>query len=173
LGVEEVDACLPFMGSVLWKRDDKSKPFIRRVVLGCNEFDDSRSVDEEASCLLAEGVNILWVWPILREFAVAPVSGDRPLVESSGRADIAVHRMGFDVVEPEHVRVRLKRLQSESGANPGLWSAGDEEFDKRDLVHITGEDGEKCRCGLLVLALVEGIDDDERLGLLSPGVGQR
>ena len=44
----------------------------------------------------------------------------------------------------------------------GFWSAGDEEFDRGDIVYIVGEHGEKIRCGFIVLALVEGVDDDER-----------
>ena len=59
--------------------------------------------------------------------------------------------------------MRLERLQSESRANPGFRSAGDEELDKRDLVHITGEDREESRGRFLVLALVECVDDDERM----------
>ena len=76
LGVEKINACLPLMESVLWERDDKGKPFTRWVVLGCNEFDNSRSVVEEASCLVAEDINILWVRPIFCKFVVASVPGD-------------------------------------------------------------------------------------------------
>ena len=47
-------------------------------------------------------------------------------------------------MELEHVSVRSKRLQSEPRANPRFRSAGDEEFDRWDLVHTTGEDRKKC-----------------------------
>ena len=54
-----------------------------------------------------------------------------------------------------------KWLQPKSGANSGLGSSGDEELDSGDFVHIAGEYREDGRCRLFILALVEGIDDDQ------------
>jgi len=64
-------------------------------------------------------------------------------------------------MEPEDIRVRLKRLQTKSRVNPRFGPAGDEELDERDVVHIAGEKGQERRCRLLISALIEGVNDDE------------
>ena len=77
-------------------------------------------------------------------------------------------KLGGGILRVAHVRVRLKRLQLESGVNPGFGSANDEGFDKGELVHSMGEHGEQCGCRFLVLALVERVDDDQHTGLCCP-----
>ena len=56
---------------------------------------------------------------------------------------------------------RGERLQPKSGPNSWFGSSGDEELDTGYLVHVAGEYRQDGRCGLSVLALVKGIDDDE------------
>src|ERR1700679_1032796 len=75
--------------------------------------------------------------------------------------DIFVHGGTLDIVESEHVGDGKQRPQSESFSDRRLWTTGDEEFGLRDLVHVAREHRKERRRGFLVLALVEGIDNDE------------
>ena len=73
LGVEGVSAGLPFVSSVLWKRDKDSEPFWRLMMRGCHELDDCRRVNKKTSRLLTDDVDIGWGWPILCDITVASV----------------------------------------------------------------------------------------------------
>ena len=61
----------------------------------------------------------------------------------------------------EHFCDGPKRLETKPGTDSRFGTAGDEEFDTRNPVHIAGEDGEDGRGRFFVLALVEGVDDNE------------
>jgi len=61
------------------------------VVLGCDKLDDGRSEDEEATCFLAERVNVLRTRPAFYEITVAPVFGDACQPGPQEEPDIAVH----------------------------------------------------------------------------------
>jgi len=64
-------------------------------------------------------------------------------------------------MEFEYVRVRPERLQTESGVDPWFGSAGYEELDKWDIVHITGEHGQERGGRLLVSTLIKSINNNE------------
>ena len=67
----------------------------------------------------------------------------------------------LDIVELEDIRDGNKRLESESFQDRRFWTTGNEELDLRDFVNVAREHGRECRCRLLVLALVEGVNYDE------------
>jgi len=48
-----------------------------------------------------------------------------------------------------------------SRTDAGFRATGDEELDIGDLVHIVGKYRKNGRGGFFILALVEGVDDDE------------
>ena len=98
-------------------------------------------------------------WPIFPEVAVTSGFGDAAQPSFQEEPYIRVHRGTFDVVEPENFRDGSKRLQTEPAAYPGLWAAGDEELDVRDLVKISGEYGENGGCRFLVLAFIQSVND--------------
>src|SRR5882757_2146345 len=63
-------------------------------------------------------------------------------------------------MQSEYFRDGTEGLESESGADPRLWTTSDEELDLRDFVDVAREHRKDGRCGLFVLALIKGIDDD-------------
>ena len=76
--------------------------------------------------------------------------------------DVMIRGGTFDVVQPEYFRDGPEGLETESGTDARFGSASDEELDVGDPVRIAGEDGEDGRGGFLVLALIKGVDDNER-----------
>ena len=56
---------------------------------------------------------------------------------------------------------RSEGCQTESRVNPTFRSSCDKELDIRDLVYKTGEDRQNSRCRFLILALIQGINNDE------------
>ena len=64
-------------------------------------------------------------------------------------------------MELENVCDRTKWLESESFPDWRFWTTRDEELDPRNLMHVSREHGKKGGCGLPVLTLVEGINDDQ------------
>ena len=70
-------------------------------------------------------------------------------------------------MESEDVCVRSEGHQTKPRSDPRFGPAGDEEFDRGDLVRVAGEYGKKRRGRffILVLALVKGVDNDEGLDL--------
>ena len=64
-------------------------------------------------------------------------------------------------MQPEHFRDGTEGLEPESGTYPRFWTTSDKELDFRNFVDIAREHGKDGRCGLLVLALIKGVDDDE------------
>jgi hypothetical protein len=64
-------------------------------------------------------------------------------------------------MELEYLCMGPKGFQTESGADAGFGSARDKEFNEGNLVKVTGNNGEKCRCWFFILTLVEGINHNE------------
>ena len=64
------------MGSAVAKRNDEGEPFGGEIVRGCDEFDNRRGVDEKTGRFLAQDVDVVWTWPILREVTIASCLGD-------------------------------------------------------------------------------------------------
>ena len=63
-------------------------------------------------------------------------------------------------MEDEHIRFSDKQRKLEAVTNAGLWTACDEEFDLGDLRYKLPKDGEDCRRGFVVFALVQRVDHD-------------
>ena len=61
----------------------------------------------------------------------------------------------------EYFRDGSKQLQSEPSADTRFRTACDEELDMWDLLDVSGEHRKNNRCGFLIFAFVEGVDDDE------------
>jgi hypothetical protein len=97
----------------------------------------------------------------LCDIAVAPVSGYIGQTCSKEQFDVDVDQRPFDVVEFEHFRDGSEGRQTESGADSRFGSSGDEELDVRYLLDIAGEYRQDGGGRFFILALVEGIDDDQ------------
>ena len=70
LSVERVNARVPFSNSVLWKGDEEGKPVWGLMVLGCHKFDNCGCIDEQASCLLTKGIDIVCERPLFCDISV-------------------------------------------------------------------------------------------------------
>ena len=63
---------------------------------------------KKPAAFFTKDLNILWAWPVFCEIAVALVFDDIGQLSFQEQLDIAVHKLRFDLMESEHIYVRLK-----------------------------------------------------------------
>ena len=139
LSIQIVNTRLPFLSSVLWKRDEEGKPVWGLVVSGSYKFDCCGCIDEQTSRLLAEEIDVRWEWPIFCDIAVAPVLGYLGQTRLKEQFDVNVDQGPLNIMELEYFRNGSEGGQTESRTNSRLGSPCDKDLDVGDLVDIAGE----------------------------------
>jgi hypothetical protein len=122
-----------------------------------DEPDCSHCIDKQSCRTFTKQVQLFFGRPVIQSTSTALEFRE---VVGEEQPYVAVDLTRLNLVEDKHVRCFGQQREPEAFSDAWLRTTGDEELDLWDLGHELPKDGQDCRSGFVVLALVQRVDDD-------------